>query len=341
MKNIKLIFMAILACFVITSVTGCGGGSGGGGSSTGMLSISVTDAPVDEASSVVVEFTGVIIQPASGERLEFDFDQLECSETGTSCVVDADCTGGTDVCIDPPRQIDLLALNGGGSETILDGVTVPAGHYNWIRLKVNAECDTLDSYIEIPDDINSPYSLYVPSGSQTGLKLVRGFDVPAGGTASFTIDFDLRKSVNLPEGQGTCSGNYKLKPALRLVDNTDVGSISGTVSSELIGDTSCTGGNAVYVFEDHDITPDDVDGIDPDPVTSAFVSFNDDEQEYVYKAAFLSSGNYTIAFTCQAGNDDPEVDESPTLDPITFVGTTNVEVSAGEDPAGSETIHDF
>ena len=335
MKNIKLLFMAILACFVVTSVTGCGGGSSGG-PSTGELSIGVTDAPVDEASSVVVEFTGVIIQPASGDRLEFDFDQLECSETGTPCVVDADCTGGTDVCIDTPRQIDLLALNGGGSETILDGVTVPAGHYNWLRLKVNAECDTLDSFIEIPGDINSPYSLHVPSGSQTGLKLVRGFDVPAGGIASFTIDFDLRKSVNHPEGQGNCSGNYKLKPALRLVDNTDIGSISGTVSSGLIEDASCTGGNAVYVFTEHNITPDDVDEIDADPVTSAMVNFDDFMQEYVYKAAFLSSGNYTIAFTCQAGNDDPKVDESPTLNPITFVGTTNVEVSAG-----NETIHNF
>ena len=325
--------MAILTCFVIASLTGCGS-SGGGSSSTGVLNISVTDAPVDEASSVIVEFTGVTIQPASGDRLDFDF--WECSETSTSCVVDTDCTGSTNVCNVTPRQIDLLALNGGGSEVILDGVTVPSGHYSWIRLKVNAVCDTMDSYIEIPNDINSPYSLWVPSGSQTGLKLVRGFDVPAGGIASFTIDFDLRKSVNNPEGQGNCSGNYQLKPALRLVDNTDVGSISGTVSSGLIQDGSCTGGNAVYVFEDHNITPDDVDEINPEPVTSAIVTFDDVTQEYVYKAAFLSSGNYTIAFTCQAENDDPEVDESPTLNPITFVGTTNVEVSAG-----NETIHNF
>jgi hypothetical protein len=261
---------------------------------------------------------------------------MECSETGTPCVVDADCPRETNVCNNSQRQIDLFALNGGGSETILDRVTVPAGHYNWIRLKVNAECDTEDSYIEIPNDIYSPYSLWIPSGSETGLKLVRGFDVPAGGTASFTIDFNLRKSVNNPEGQGNCSGNYKLKPALRIADNTEVGSISGTVSSALIEDDSCTSGNVVYVFEDHDVIPDDEDEFDPNPITSAMVTFNDDTQEYVYKAAFLSSGKYTIAFTCQAGNDKPEVDESPTLNPITFVGTTDVEVSAG-----NETIHNF
>ena len=338
MKNIKLIFMAILACFVIASLTGCGSSdSSGSGGSTGELNISVTDGPVDSASSVIVEFTGVAIQPTSGDRLDFDF--WECSETSTSCVVDADCTGATNVCTVTPRQIDLLALNGGGSETILDGATVPAGHYNWIRLKVNAECNVMDSYIEIPNDTNSPYSLYVvPSVNKNGLKLVSGFDVPAGGSASFTIDFDLRKSVNYPQGQGqgSCPGDYRLKPALRLVDNTDVGSISGTVSSRLIQDASCSGGNAVYVFKDHNIIPDDVDEYGPNPVTSAMVNFDDVKKEYVYKAAFLSSGNYTIAFTCQADRDDPEVNESPTLNPITFVGTTNVVVSAG-----NETIHNF
>jgi hypothetical protein len=327
MKNIRFIYVVILTCFLAGSLAGCGSSGSGGGPSTGILNLSITDAPVDDASSVIVEFTGVIIQPASGDRLEFDF--MECSETGTSCVVDADCAGETNVCNDSHRQIDLLALNGGGSETILDGVTVPAGHYSWIRLKVNAECNIEDSYIEIPDDIDSPYSLWIPSGSETGLKLVQGFDVPAGGTASFTIDFNLRKSVNNPEGQGNCSGNYKLKPALRLVDNTDVGSISGTVSSELIDHESCTDGNVVYVFEDHGITPDDIDAIPPDPITTAMVKL--DNSDYVYRASFLNEGDYTIAFTCQANGDNPVLNDT-----IAFVGTEEVSVTAGV-----VTIHNF
>ena len=309
MKGFRSIYSFLLTALLTLFIIGCGSSSddGGGSSSTGVLNLSVTDAPVDKASSVVVEFTGVIIQPSSGDRLEFDFDPN-----------------------DPSRKIDLLALNSGGSVTILDGVTVPAGHYNWIRLKVNAECNTLDSYIEIPDDTNSPYSLWIPSGEQTGLKLFRGFIVPDGGTSSFTIDFDLRKSVNHPEGQGYCSGDYKLKPTLRIVDNARVGSISGTVSSELIEDGSCTDGNAVYVFEGHNITPDDEDGFDPDPVTSAIVEF-DDVQGYTYKIAFLNAGNYTVAFTCQADNDTAKADES-----IDFTGPANVTVSSG-----METIHNF
>lgn len=70
---------------------------------------------------------------------------------------------------------------------LLDGVTLNAGRYNWVRLKVNAERGVIDSYIDLLDD--SRHSLYIPSGNQTGLKLNRGFDVPEGEMASFTIRF--------------------------------------------------------------------------------------------------------------------------------------------------------
>jgi len=39
-------------------------GSGGGGGETGQLSLAVTDAPVDDASSVVVQFRGVAFKRA-------------------------------------------------------------------------------------------------------------------------------------------------------------------------------------------------------------------------------------------------------------------------------------
>jgi len=287
----------LLITILSLSLTGCGSGGSSNGPSTGLLSLHITDAPVDNASHVIVEFTGVEIQSSSGNRTNFNFS--------------------------PPRQIDLLSLHGGGSEVILDNVILPSGNYNWIRLKVNANCDELDSYIEI-NTIKHP--MWIPSGSQTGLKLVRGFHLPAEGIADFTIDFDLRKSVNNPEGQGNCNGNYKLKPALRIVNNTEVGSIAGTVNPTLITAPTC----AVYVFQNHNIAPDDVDEIIPDPITTAIVRRNT-IGEYVYRGSFLNAGNYTIAFTCQAENDDPETDDN-----LDFVGTANVSVTAG-----LVTIHNF
>jgi hypothetical protein len=213
---------------------------------------------------------------------------------------------------------------------ILDNAVLPAGDYQWVRLNVEADCDVNDdSYIEIN---STEYSLWIPSGDQSGLKLVRGFHLPAEGVTDFTIDFDLRKSVNFPEGKGNCRDNYKLKPALRIVNNTEVGSIAGTVDPDLFDDPppTCTGGNAVYVFQGHGITPDDIGPTAPDPVTTAMVKL-DDNNDYVYRASFLNAGNYTVAFTCQADGDDPGSD-----DPIAFQGTENVSVTAG-----LVTIHDF
>ena len=306
MKNIRFIYVVILTFFLAGSIAGCGSsGSGGGdGPSTGILNLSITDAPVEGASKVVVKFTGVDLHHSSGNITHFDFS--------------------------PPKQIDLLALNGGGSEVILDNEVLPSGDYQWVRLNVEAVCDTRDSFIEFNNDQTDRHSIWIPSGEQSGLKLVRGFNLPADGVADFTIDFDLRKSVHLPAGNGPCADNYKLKPALRLVNNTEVGSIAGTIDTSLINDDTCTEGNVVYVFQGHGITPDDIDAIAPDPVTTAMVKL-DDNEDYVYRASFLNAGDYTIAFTCQADGDDPELS-----DPIAFVGTKEVSVTAGV-----VTIHNF
>jgi len=268
-----------------------------GGLATGSLSLAVTDAPVDRASAVVVQFTGVEIKPAEGEALDFTFAE--------------------------PRAIDLLALSGTDSDALLENVEVPAGRYNWVRLKVNAAEDGVaDSYIDLTD--GSRHELEVPSGAETGLKLVSGFNVPAGGAAGFTIDFDLRSSVHEPMD---AADSYKLRPALRIVDNTQVGAIAGTVAAALVPDGCAP---AVYVFAGGGVTPDDVDGMAPEPVTSARVELDVASGQYGYRAGFLAAGAYTVAFTCDADADDPATDDA-----LAFAGTQAATVIAGQTTAVS------
>lgn len=261
---------------------------------SGRLRLSIADAPVDRASKVVVQFTGVEVKPADGEAIDFDFDL--------------------------PRSVDLLALSGGASEVLLDDVELPDGRYNWVRLKVNAQEDgAFDSYIELEDATQR--ELEVPSGAQSGLKLIAGFIVPAGGTADFTVDFDLRKSLHEPMDAGD---SYKLRPTLRLVDNAEAGSIAGTVDAALVPD-GCT--PAVYVFEGAGVAPDDVDGNAPEPVTGAAVAPGGIGGQYEYRAAFLAAGVYTVALTCQAAADDPQQDDAA----VTFAGTQDATVTAQEE----------
>ena len=292
----KTFRFALTALATSLLLAACGGGGSSAG--TGVVSLDVTDAPVDAADAVVIQFTGVALKRAGSEEKVINFDA--------------------------PRTLDLLALHGGKTAVLLQDVTVESGDYEWVRLLVTSERNTLDSYLTETGGTQVP--LFVPSGSQSGLKLVSGFTVPQDGKVAFTIDFDLRKSVAAPQAAGS---PYLLKPALRLVDNAQAGAIGGTVASATLADASCPSAtaadnaNVVYVFPGI-ATPNDLGGDGPDAVTTAAASV-DTSGTWRYQAAFLQPGTYTVAFTCQAANDAPEAGGEP----IVFLGARTVTVNAG------------
>jgi hypothetical protein len=53
--------------------------------------------------------------------------------------------------------------------------------------------------------------------------------------------------------------------------------------------------------------------------------------------AFLPGGDYSIAFTCDAGIDDPgkDADTDPADGPMNFIGDTTVTITAGKTTAHS------
>src|SRR5688572_31590490 len=285
--------LGLVTCIVLLAyLAACGGGGSDSAAQPqfGRMSVQITDSPVTSAKRVVVQFTGLEIKPVGAASPEvFDF---------------------------PPRQIDLLALDGGGSEVLLADEMLPAGEYESIRLKVNAGRTGSDSFIELDDGAVHP--LFIPSGNQTGLKLIRGFTIGAGSTHNFTIDFDLRKSVVHPPGLGE---PYLLKPVLRLVDNLQVGTLDGTVATALIV-ADCE--PAVYLFTGTGIVPDDL-GSATAPLASTAVRLDTTTGDYVFRIGFVPAGPYTIAFTCGADDDDAEVD-----DVITFAAPVNATVTAGQ-----------
>jgi len=287
--------LARVACsLVLATLVACGGGGSSEESAAqpqfGKLSLRITDSPVTSARRVVVQFTGLEIKPVGSANPEvFDF---------------------------APRQIDLLALDGGGSEVLLADEDLPAGEYESIRLKVNAGRSGSDSFIELDD--GSVHPLFIPSGNQTGLKLIRGFTIGAGSTNNFTIDFDLRKSVVNPPGLGD---PYLLKPVLRLVNNLEVGTIDGTVATSLIVD-GCV--PAVYLYTGGNVVPDDIGSATP-PLASTAVNLDNATGVYRFRLGFVPVGTHTVAFTCGADDDAADVDDA-----ITFSAPANATVTAGQ-----------
>lgn len=252
-----------------TFLSACGGGNG----TTSRFSLAITDGPIDGADAVVISFDSIELKPKKGDSLVINLDQA--------------------------ATINLLDYQGEVSAQLLNNAEVESGEYNWIRLGVDASA----SYIEVD---GAQFPLVIPSGAETGLKLNRGFTLAAGGRSYFTIDFDLRKSVHQ---QGT--GDYKLRPVLRLVNNLEVSAIKGTVADALVNNVDCSNGsnndtgNVVYLFSGADATIDDIQGAETDPLTTATVKFNSETSAFEFSIGFVPQGEYSLAFTCEAGLDDP------------------------------------
>ena len=253
-----------LAAFLLTSVAlaAC----------NGSLTVNLTDTPADNATSVVVEFTGIELHNTNGQTVTINFPSAQ--------------------------QIDLMQLQNGLTAALLQNQSVPSGTYDWMQLNVLADKDT-QGESSIMLNTGAQYPLYIPNGS-AALRIATSFTVAQSGTTQLLIEFNLRQSVTGidPDGQ-----SYDLTPAMRLENQADVGTISaqvdlGALASQQLGSAGqiaqCSGG--LFVFTGGSVTPQNGGGaslVDFQPIpnygttTVATVSLPN-----------LARGSYTVAATC-------------------------------------------
>lgn len=264
------------------------------GCQNGTLVLSTADAPVDQASEVLVQFTEVDLTRSDGTTKTFTFS--------------------------PARSVDFLSLAAGTATRLLDQVQVPSGDYQGLTLKIAAGQNAADSFLVLTT--GGKLALFLADDSDPGLTINRPFTVDRRKQLALTVDFDLRKSILKPAATGT---PYRLKPTLRLVKDDNAGQIAGSVAATTVTGTSgCT--PAVYVYTGSGVTPDDVGPTAAQPVASAPARLNTITGNYDYRIAFLDAGDYTAAFTCDAAADDPETDDA-----ISFTAAPGkVTVSAGQ-----------
>lgn len=262
--------LAATALLGLVSLSGCWYSS----SYDTTLTLAVADTPVDGAESVVLTFTGVQIQPASGAMIEVDFPA--------------------------PLQVDVLQLQDDNFGLLLDNLGVAAGSYLWVRPLV----DMSQSTITLGD--GSVHPLVLTNASQDPFKLTNGFTVSSGEEAAFVIDFDLRKSISL------VAGAYDFKPYMRFLDPNQTGELEGMVSSTFtigstaISDPSCQ--PAAYVYAGS-VTPVDINPTSKvQPIQTADVMLDSFTGNYHYGAEYLSPGVYTVALVCAAGDDPTKSD---------------------------------
>jgi hypothetical protein len=304
----KKIFGRMACALAITALVGCSGG--GGGSSTpqsARLSVSLMDAPVDGVTAVYVKITSMWIKREGSPAVELPLTNA-------------------------PFTVNLMALTDTNAAILVNEAVIEPGTYEWLAMDVAAERNVRDSYVLTETGGEEEIDLRVPSGR---LRLVGGFEVDPNEAVRLLFDWDMRQGLVFPPGQG----RYFLKPAFRMLDVTAYGRLQGTIAAATVGtsldaaanncatddNTNLDEGNVVYVYSGTPTLPlDDVDGTG-DPVATVEATRNS-VGDYVYRT-LIAPGTYTVVFTCEGGNDDPEAEDDITFkDPV---GTTNPVVNTG------------
>ena len=313
----KKAFVAGAVVAAISTLTACGWTSEDQPQVV-QFSLGVSDAPVNGARAVMVCFNEIeLTGNGVGNQSFIIGDDSVAAEANDKCRNDQ---GNI---IPNTRGIDLLLLDGAKSEALVSGAEFTAGNYGQLRLEI-AE----GSYVELEDGSRVP--LRVPSNE---LKL-GGLTLSAGGTFSYTLEFDLRKAMVNPVGQA----GYLLKPTgLRLVDNSEIGHIIGQVAEGILINNNCTVAPAdeavavatVYLYQGADRPLAELSDNGGDKTYPPYASTNvyfDGVSEYNYSIGYVDADSYTAALSCDV-TDDPEA-----VDEINFLQAENVIIPASATP---------
>jgi hypothetical protein len=93
------------------------------------------------------------------------------------------------------------------------------------RLNVLGQPHLYPNYVILNNPSNDIHPLKVPSGFQTGIKIVHGFVIEENETTELILDFDACKSVV----RAGASGLWLLKPTIKVLETASFSIVSGTV----------------------------------------------------------------------------------------------------------------
>ena len=209
-NKLMYVLAVFLTVILLISCGGGGSGSSGGTGGTGTLELGLTDAATNDYQAVYVTIAEVRVKK-QGEGEE---------EAGWQTVMM------------PGQTYNLLELVNGVIATLGAG-ELEVGQYGQIRLILDEQPDDSENILNethpyanyLIDGEDNPIELKVPSGFQTGIKIVKGFSIVASQATELILDFDAARSIV----QAGKSGKRLLKPIIKVLETVD-NSVSGMVN---------------------------------------------------------------------------------------------------------------
>ncbi len=201
MKNMRK--LTALMLIVMVGLFGVSCGDSSEGTSTGRLSLSLTDAPFP--TSDVAEANVTISKIDARNKSEVD---------GNPFIILSE----------DEMSFNLLDLTNGVTASLVN-MEVPVGTYDLIRLYVS------EASVELND--GTTFDLNVPSGAQTGIKIFidPAVQVAGGLSADLLLDFDVSKSF-VPQGSSESGySGFTFSPTLRAANLSTSGRLIGAISN--------------------------------------------------------------------------------------------------------------
>jgi len=300
----KQLFLSVAMMSLLSVVIGCGSGGGGGdssGGSSGTLSLALQDAFSESYKGVYVTITEVQVCKGSDQN--------------------NDCNWR--VVASPGKTYNLLDLVNGVREQL--GIAeLEAGSYTQMRLIIGRTPDNgvnllgrahpFANYV-ITNPGDEIHELKVPSGFQTGIKIVHGFVIEENKTTELILDFDASKSVV----QAGASGLWLLKPTIKVLETDAYSIVGGTVyagSGKLV--------SAPVTLKEALVSAQQISNGNPEVIAS---TISGEDGKY---ALFIHPGIYHIV----GSKIGPETDLKLGYDPVCIQITTE----AGDTVLGADLV---
>ena len=316
MNSMKI---GLISASIAVALIGCNSDSDSVSTMT-PVTLSVSDAPIDDVSEVVITYNKVAFLPLDGGTPQV-FDVYKTDEEGN--LVDEDGNPLPEGEDPLPLSVNLLNFQGSDAQELVDDELVPTGNYKLCVFANDGDHPNYPSYVideatgnQIPLTVKGDGACPQGVGKDPdyGVLFFNNTFAVNPDNNEFVVEFDLRRG--LKDGTGQNEGYSIQRTSVTLINTVTTGEIQGDVATltyqSCETDTPSANGyaHAIYLYEgniaEENMGPFAGAEGQAMPIAAANVVQDVDDANYEYEFGFVEPGTYSVGYTCTANDDSEE-----------------------------------